>query len=139
MPQLERDYINPGRVQIVTINLPNSNEATTAALAGLCAHQQNERTYWTYRTLIYGTQSSHSGWATTEVLTDLARTLWNLDADELKACIDELKFQGDIQRNLELAEAAGVTRTPTVVIGDQGFVGTRYEPIREALERHLAD
>ncbi len=139
MPQLERDYIDTGRVQLVTINLPNSEEATTAALAGLCAYERDEPSHWTYRTLIYDSQTGNDDWATTEGLTDLARTLPSLDADELKTCIDEARRQGDIERNHELAAVAGVTRTPTVVIGEQGFVGTRYGPIQAALERHLTD
>jgi protein-disulfide isomerase len=139
MPQLERDYIDTGRVQLVTINLPNSEGATTAALAGACAYSQDAKAYWRFRTLIYDSQTGNDDWVTMESLVDLARTLPGLDTGELKTCIDEARHRGDIERNHELAAAAGVTRTPTVVIGEQGFVGTRYGPIQAALERHLTD
>ncbi len=133
MPQLERDYISTGRVQLVTINLPNSEGATTAAMAGLCAYEQDERAYWTYRTLIY-----QSAVTTADGLVEIADAqLPGLDADELRSCIDEARRQGDIERNRQLANTAGVSKTPTVVIDNQGFVGTRYAPIQKALERQL--
>jgi protein-disulfide isomerase len=137
MPQLRRDHIDSGQVQLVSINVPDSEAATTAAIAGLCVYEQDNLAYWAYKMRIYG-QAGNDGWATKEQLVELAEIL-PVDTHELATCIEEARHGETITRNVELAAIAGVTRTPTVVIGDQGLVGTRYEPIRAAIEQRLHD
>ncbi len=68
----------------------------------------------------------------------IARSVPALDAEELRACINEQRYVSEVQRDLELGDRVGVRGTPSIVIGTQGFEAPGYATLASAIERELA-
>jgi len=134
-PQLKRDYIDTGKVEVYYINLAWGEErARLAGLAGECAYRQNEGAFWNYKTALYEAQLT---WQDLNDLVTLAASS-ELDANALRTCIEEARYQDEVQRDLDLADEVGVQGTPSIVIGDQGLQGPSYETLKRVIEAQLS-
>lgn len=134
-PQLERDYIDTGKVEAYYVNLAwGSEQATLAGLAGECAYRQNETAFWPLKTALYEAQGR---WQTAEDLIALAAGVDGLEPEALRGCLEEGRYADEVQRDLELGDRVGVEGTPSIVIGDQGFEAPSAEVLRQAIDRRL--
>ena len=135
MPQLKRDYIDTGEVEAYYINLAWGGErATLAGLAGECAFVQDEAAFWHYKSALYQAQETWQGVAD---LAELAQGVDGLDTDALRTCVEEGRYQAEVQRDLDLAEQVGVQGTPSLVVGNQGFQGPSYATLQREIEAQL--
>ena len=136
MPQLERDYIDTGKVEAYYVNLAWGGErATLAGLAGECAYRQDEVAFWTYKSALYEAQET---WQGVDDLAVIAQEVDGLDAEALRACVEEGRYQDEVQRDLDLAEQVGVQGTPSLVVGNQGFQGPGYDVLRREIDAQLS-
>jgi protein-disulfide isomerase len=134
-PALKRDFIDTGQVQAVYLNLAWGEEpALLAGLAGECVYRQSNTAFWAYKTRLFEEQGS---WTTAADLVAHAEGVANLDTNALATCIGERQTQSDLERDLAAAESIGVSGTPSVVIGTQGFEAPDYETLRRAIEAEL--
>ncbi|MEM7736332.1 MAG: DsbA family protein [Deinococcota bacterium] len=135
-PQLKRDYVDTGKVELYYINLAwGSERARLAGLAGECAYQQDENAFWDYKTALYAAQ------ATWQDVTDLATLAMidGLDADALRRCVEDERYQDEVQRDLDLATRIGVQATPSLVLGNQGFEAPSYGVLKRAIDAQLSE
>ena len=59
-------------------------------------------------------------WATSDKMVELAKTyVPDLNADELKTCIEEKRYTDDIQKDRDMGITAGVQGTPSIFINGQ--------------------
>ena len=140
-PKIRSNYIETGQVEAYYVNLAWGTEnATTAGLAGECAYRQDEEAFWEYKSALFEAQTDHEGsWATTDNLVTIARdNVPALDADALRACIEDERYLDEVQRDLELGESVGIRGTPSLVIGDQGLQGPSYDVVATAIDQQLA-
>lgn len=136
-PRFEREYIETGKAEAYYVNLAwGEEDATTVALAGECAYQQDEAAFWEYKKLLFEAQRGNE-WTTSESLAALAGQVDGLEADDLEECVDDRRYLSEVQRDLELGETVGVQATPSVVVGQQGFQGPSYSVLAAAIERQL--
>jgi protein-disulfide isomerase len=105
-------------------------------LAAECVYRQDNAAFWSYKTLLFERQG---GWQTALDLEALAADVPGLDADALTTCLDERQTEGEVARDLAAAEYVGVSGTPSVVIGDQGFEAPDLDTLRTAIEVQLAN
>lgn len=144
-PQLENAYGDNEQVTFRFVNLPVLGpESVTAAHAAECVYQQDEDAFWEYKTIAYRVQLSEGQGAMSasrlrQVVSDYVPAV---DADEMRACVDERRHQDVIDRDQEIVRAAlGADRsnwsTPSVVVN-----GTRVSPsfsaIQSAIDNELA-
>lgn len=135
-PQLQREYIDTGKVRVVYVNLAwGEASAELAALAGECAYGQDETAFWNFKSRLYEAQGS---WQTAGDLAALADAVSGLDGPQLEACMTEGDTQAEVERDLAAAEQVGVSGTPSVVVGDQGFEAPTFDTLRAAIEAQLA-
>ena len=135
MPQLEREYIDTGKVEAYYVNLAwGSERATLAGLAGECAYQQDEDAFWRYKSVLYEAQAT---WQGVDDLTALAQNVEGLGADALRTCTEEARYQDEVRRDLELADYIGVEGTPSLIVGDQGFQSPSYATLRREIDAQL--
>jgi protein-disulfide isomerase len=134
--RLKREYIDTGKVRFITRDFPLDfhPNARPAALAVRCAGEQGK--FWEMRhgvTLAAAALSS-------EVYDRLGREL-GLDAARFSACIAADRYRADIERDVAAALKAGVSGTPTFVLGatapgsdveGQRIVGALPFPVFEA-------
>jgi len=119
--QIKREYIDTGKVRFISRDFPLDfhRNARPAALAVRCAGEQGK--FWEMR---HGVTLNAAA-LSREVYDRLAREL-GLDADRFNACVAADRYRADIDRDVADATTAGVTGTPTFVLGATG-PGTSME------------
>lgn len=141
LPQLERDYIDPGQAQLYFFNFPFLGpDSTTAALAGECAYRQNEAAFWEFKKIIFRAQGpENQAWASAARLEELAGNLGDLDAAELRTCVEEARYTDAVGADLEMGRAAGVTGTPSLYVnGEKLESANAYAAVQAAIDEALA-
>lgn len=122
-PQLKSDYIDAGKMRFVTLDLPLPIHpyAREAAEAARCAGAQGK--FWVFRAAVLNAEDP----PTPDELTTEARNV-GLDFSAFTRCRELKQFAADIKGDENNAIAAGITGTPSFVIGrvDNGWLeGTK--------------
>ena len=112
MPELVRQFVDTGKLRIISRNLPLPFHANAgpAALAAACANQQEK--YWAMREKLF----AHSSELTTANIL-LAATAAALDLPKFQACLDAKGFEAALKKDSQEAEAVGISGTPSFVVG----------------------
>ena len=149
MPQLEQEYIKTGKVKYVFRDLPIEAIhpfALKAAEAVRCAGEQS--TYWEMHYRLFQNQNALDVGS----MPAHAQAL-GMDLPAFTACLNSGKYATGIRKDMADAAAAGISGTPTFLIGlvntrnpndrnikvTQQIVGAQsFEAFKAALERALA-
>jgi protein-disulfide isomerase len=149
MPQLEQEYIKTGKVKYVFRDLPIESIhpfALKAAEAVRCAGEQN--TYWEMHYRLYQNQNALD---TGSMPAHVQALGMNLPA--FTTCLNSGKYATGIRKDIADASAAGISGTPTFVVGLvntrnpndgnikvlQQIIGAQpFEVFKSALEKALA-
>jgi protein-disulfide isomerase len=112
LPGLLTNYVRTGKLRIISRNLPLAfhPNANPAANAAACAGDQQQ--YWPMREKLF----AHMTNLTRGNFLKLAEEL-QLDTATFSHCLDERKHEPRILRDTEDAGAAGITGTPSFVLG----------------------
>ena len=112
LERLKRDFIDTGKLRFISRDLPLDfhKRAFEAANAARCAGEQGR--FWELRNVML-VNADRLG---RDDLLAYARDL-GLDVPRFQACLDAEKFGPDVRRDLAVAQAAGVSATPTFVLG----------------------
>lgn len=121
--QIKKAYIDTGKVRFVTRDLPLSfhPHATRAAKASRCAGEQGK--FWEMRFELVRNAATLSP----ALMTSTAEGL-KLDMAAFQACVESDRFDAQIQKDIRDAHSAGVTGTPSFLIGRtaaRGLEGVR--------------
>jgi protein-disulfide isomerase len=110
--RIKREYIDTGKVRFVSRDFPLDfhPNARPAALAVRCAGEQGK--FWEMRHLV----TLNAAGLSRPLYDRLAREL-GLDTPRFSACIAADRYRADIDRDVAAAHQAGVTGTPTFVLG----------------------
>ena len=112
-PQIERDYVNTGRVRYVVRDFPIESihkDALKAAEAAHCAGEHGQ--YWEMHARLFNGQNA----LTADDLSTYAGAL-GLDVQSFRRCLDSNKYGAKIRQDLAEAQKAGVRATPTFLLG----------------------
>lgn len=141
-PKLENEYINSNQVQAYFMNYAFlAPDSRTAAVAGECVYRQNEALFWDYKAIVYRSQGQESqAWATSARLTELAREyVPDINADELKTCIDENRYEAEVKADIEMGTAVGVRGTPSLFVnGTKVENANDYTQVKALIDEALA-
>jgi len=113
LPGIERDFVGTGKVKYVVRNFPLESAhplAFKAAEAALCAGDQHK--YWEMHDRLLRNQQA----LRPEDLPGHARAL-GLDVSGFQQCLDTGKHAAEIRNDIADGRRAGVTGTPTFVVG----------------------
>src|SRR5205823_1252589 len=112
MPELVKTYVDTGKLRIVSRNLALSfhPNAEPAALAALCAHQQQK--FWPMRELLFSNNAALSPGNFIAAAESL-----KLDGPSFRACLDRKSFAEQLKKDISDANAAGLNGTPSFVLG----------------------
>src|SRR6266446_3931608 len=117
MPLLEREYIQPGKVRFVYINLPLPSlhkNAASAAEVALCAARQQR--FWPMHDLLFRHQDQWAPLASPRALLLALGDSAGLDRARLTRCIASGATAADVRADAERARRSGATSTPTFYI-----------------------
>lgn len=138
--QIEKDYIDTGKVLFVYRDFPLDSihpQAVPGALAANCANEQGK--FWEYHDKIFQNQES---------MSDASYKAWaaelGLNTQQFNQCYDSKKYQSEVQKDFQDGAAAGVSGTPTFFIGSpskgyQQLVGAQpFAVIKQVIDAELA-
>src|SRR5258708_2226662 len=117
LPQIEKDYISTGRVRLAFRNYQFLGVASvTAGNAAECANEQSK--FWEFHDYLYKNQPSESDTSlyTSDKLTPIAQSL-GMNGPQFKNCLDSNKYAQNVSGDQADGSKAGVTGTPSFVIG----------------------
>lgn len=141
-PKLENEYISSNQVQAYFMNYAFlAPDSRTAAVAGECVYRQDEALFWQYKEIVYRSQGQESqAWATPARLTELAREyVPDINADELKTCIDENRYEAEVKADLEMGTTIGVSGTPSLFVnGTKVENANDYTQVKALIDEALA-
>jgi protein-disulfide isomerase len=124
----------PGKLRLVYRNLPLTTihpDAFSAAEAALCAGEQG--VYWDYHDKLFGGELLGTG-----VYLQYAKDL-NLDMTSFEACVNDQKYQAEIQADSDFAVNMGVRSTPTFFINGLAIVGAQpIDVFKQLIDKELA-
>lgn len=140
-PQIKKDYVDTGMVNIEYRPLPIiSKDSTVAALGAYCSNEQNK--FELYHNAVFDfiykdhySKSLKSEFAdifTLEKLTQIA-TEQGLDSTAFNSCMTSNKYSSAIEASEASAKKDGATSTPTFIIGTQKIAGTQPYSIYKTL------
>lgn len=112
------------------------HQAESAALAASCAHEQGK--FRTYADYLFRKQDEWSKRSDTQFFKNYAWYL-RLDGRAFAKCLDEKRYQGQIEADMAEAEKYAVGGTPGIFVNGRFFAGvTSVEELRAAIEEELA-
>lgn len=131
--RLREEY--PEQVRIIYRDFPLESihpEAKPAAAAATCAHEQGK--FWEYHDLLINAGNDLGQ----ETYLAMAREV-GLDSPSFQICIEEGRYLGEVQADLEYASGLGVRSTPTFFLNGIPLVGAQpYEIFQQVIEKELA-
>ena len=122
------------KIKIVFKNFPLSfhNDAEGAALAGLCAQEQDQKFFWKMHDEMFRNQNGLDK----KSLTGMAEKI-GLKMQDFVACMESRKHKGKIRASIEEGKRLGVKSTPTFFINGQVVMGVNREEISQLIEQEL--
>jgi protein-disulfide isomerase len=112
-PQLDKEYIQTGKVKYIFRDLPLESihkNAFKASEAAHCAGEQGK--FWEMHDRLFANQNSLEP----AMLAGHAQAI-GVDAKKFQACLDSGKYAAEIRKGIAEANKYGITGTPTSVIG----------------------
>lgn len=141
-PQLKKDYIDTGKVQLHFMNLPFIGpDSVTAALAGEAVFHQNKDAFWPFYEAVYKNQGDEKAqWATADFLVNLAKQAnVPVDYDKLKSDIQNKTYQSDVVSDNDKGGKLKVTSTPSLFINGKLFDSPfDYNKLKAAIDKAAA-
>jgi len=126
MPQLQRDYIDTGKLRYVARDFPLESihpQAFKAAEAAHCAGDQ--RAYWPMYERLFANQRALGP----ADLVGHAQAL-KLDAAAFQSCLSSGKYAATVRQGLADGQKAGVTGTPAFFLGTIQPDGSKVKVVR---------
>ena len=131
--QIKNTYVANGDVKIVFRDFPLSfhAQATPAALAGECAHEQGM--FWEYHDLLFENQHALSS----ENYIVWARQL-GLDEAQFTSCFESQKYFNEVSKDFSDGGALGVQGTPAFFVNGQLVSGAQpFSVFQQIIEAEL--
>ncbi len=136
LPELEKDYIDSGKVKLIYKNFPIDSKHPNAAIvhmAAACADDQGK--FWEYHDMLFGTQKEWSPLSSNEVKLKIEEygSAIGLDSSFV-SCLNSKKYLDKVYEDYREGRSYGVTGTPTFFIGNnetgyQKLVGAQPFPV----------
>jgi protein-disulfide isomerase len=115
LPELEKKYVETGKVKFILHDLPNSGVALKAAALARCMPDDE---YYPFVRTLFKNQATWMNGDSETILIGYAR-LGGLDGDKAKACYNDNKMMDAIvAASTAAAEKHGIEFTPTFVINN---------------------
>lgn len=137
LPQIEKEYVETGKVRylIRDLPLPIHPNAPAAALAARCAGDEGK--YWEMHDTLYEKQVEWSSGNADELFAGYAGEV-GLDSGAFASCMDSEKYKKEIDEDIALAQQVGASGTPAFVINGQLVIGAQpFTRFQQAIEPGL--
>jgi len=127
LPQIEKDFIDTGKVKLVYRDLPLDNlhpNARTAHIAAECADEQGK--FWDYHDILFEKQTQWQGLSSADIKSTFVgyATDLELQSSSFESCMESSEIADEVNKDALDAAKYGATGTPTFFIGNEedGFI-----------------
>ncbi len=137
-PQIEADFIKPGKAKYSVILLAFIPGSTPAANAAYCLYDQNPQYFFPFVKYVYDHQlAEDQDWATTSRLLQYAgAAVPAADQNKLSECMISGKFNSKINDNLTLAgKIMQPVATPTIYINGHKLKKLSMKGVRNLISQ----
>jgi protein-disulfide isomerase len=140
MPQIEKAYIDTGKVRYVFRDFPLSFHANAqgAAEASRCAGAQGA--FWDMHHQIFEAQAEWSRQGEQEAVDIFVgyASKMSLDANAFRTCLESGQFAQQVAQDLQIGREAGVQATPSFLVNEKLLVGAHaFEDFQAMIEAAL--
>lgn len=133
LKDLKKKYGNKIKIAFKQYPLPFHSQAKMAAVAALCANDQDMKFFWKMHDAMFADQSKLS----VENLKATAKNI-GVDTKKFNSCLDEKKFLAKVESDIKEGEAVGVKSTPTFFVNGQLITGAQpIEVFAEIIDAEL--
>ncbi|MFQ5620410.1 MAG: DsbA family protein [Candidatus Nanoarchaeia archaeon] len=133
LPQLQKNYIDTGKVKLIYRDFPLSIHPLShkAAEAAECAGEQGK--YWDYHNELFDNQQRLSS----DIWGTLASNI-DLDMTKFNTCLSTDAQADEVDKDFADGRAAGVTGTPAFFINGKLLVGAQpYAAFQQVIDAEL--
>ncbi len=126
----------PDQVRVVFKNfpLPFHPQARDGSNAALCARDQGDDYFWSMHDYMFANQNMLA----VEKLTEKAKEL-KLELEDFSQCLEEKRFDSQIEDDLKLGKSLGVRSTPTLFLNGQLLSGVHeYNQLKSIVKEELS-
>ncbi len=140
LSQIIKDYVDTGKVKMYYRHFPLDFHpaAMPSALASECANEQGK--FWEYHDKVFTEQDKIAGKTTDLInaqLKSFAQEL-GLNTSRFGSCLDNAKYQANVDADLNDGRTAGVSGTPTFFINGNRIVGAQpYSAFKAIIDQEL--
>lgn len=127
LPQIENEYIKTGKVRYVLREFPLESihpNAFKAAEAANCSGEQGK--YWEMHDRLFANQNALAA----KDLPGHAQVV-GIDSAKFQQCLDSGKYTAKVRKDLNDAQKAGMTGTPTFFLGITDPKGAEIKSVRK--------
>ena len=124
MPQIEKEYVDTGKVKYYVVDLPLEmmhRDAFKAATAVRCANDQGK--YWEMHDQLFANQQTLNQW-------DARAASVNLEMAKFDACLASGKYDSDVRKDMSLAQSTGISGTPGFYLAATEPGSTKVKTLR---------
>jgi protein-disulfide isomerase len=130
--RLKEEYPTQVRLVYRDFPLPNHPNAISAAEAANCAGEQGK--YFEYHDLLFGGSLGLNP----EAYLSYAKEA-GLNQSDFRTCIEERRYQAEVEADAKWASELGVSSTPTFFINGIPLIGAQpYEVFKQVIDLELA-
>ncbi|WP_028402108.1 DsbA family protein [Ectobacillus panaciterrae] len=136
-PQLKKDYIDTGKVQLHFINFAFiGKDSDLGAQAGEAIYKQNKAAFWKFYDEVYQSQkSTDEEWLTEAFLIDLVKTkLPEINLEQFKKDLNSKEMKELVQKDKDIALKLSVQGAPTVYVNGKPS-NPDYDSLKKAIEQ----
>ncbi|MEO6508681.1 MAG: DsbA family protein [Patescibacteria group bacterium] len=138
--QIIKEYVDTGKVKLAFRHYQFLGPASVlAGNAAECANEQNQ--FWQFYDYMFKNQPNESDTSmfTIEKMSDIAKTL-NMNTKQFKNCLENTKYQKNIDNDLAEGQLAGVTGTPSFFVNGIQLTGAQpFTAFKTIIDQELAN
>jgi protein-disulfide isomerase len=133
------EYVRTNKVKVAYLNFPlgQHQNAVPAAQAAMCASAQNK--FWQFHDALFETQKQWEEMQNPRPVMDSIAKAVGVDFDSWNSCVTSEKMLPLIFADRDRAAAAGVSSTPSFLIGGQVIAGAvPFDELKPVLDAAIA-
>lgn len=133
LKQIKNKYGNKVKIAFKQFPLPFHSQAKDAAVAALCANEQDTKYFWKMHDAMFADQSKLAK----DALKQTAKKI-GVDSKKFDACLDSNKYAKQVEADIEQGQNVGVKSTPTFYVNGQQVTGAQpIEIFSEIIDAEL--
>jgi len=122
-PIIQKKYIDTHKAKIIFVNTPIPSHGKDSYLGSLALetiYQQDNEAFNEMMDQLYKYQKSpNKPWVTKQLIFSIAKNIKGVDFNQFKKDLNNKKFDGKLQEDIQISKKAKIDSTPTLLINNK--------------------